>query len=187
MRLSKLEIAKISWAIDQQAIIQIAGTGTVALWSAATTAQQEGQLAFVTMLMQNSGVPGLPVWSSGAPNASFRTGGLTVGSTPVVQAAVPANNNATPYAIPFVLAAATLTGTTNPGDVFTVGGVVYTILGFYTAASNAVAVYAYNALSGGVVTAISAATAFSSYTAASAATVQANAIMLQSIIEMLGA
>lgn len=186
MRLSPLEVAKISWQVNQQAAIQIAGSGTVTTWSNATAAQQEGQLALVGIVMQNAGMPG-GVWGPGLPNAKFHTAGLSVGSTPVVAVAIPATTGALPTAIAFDLGAATLTGTTNCGDTFVVAGITYTILGFNTAASNAVVTYAYNATGGGVGVAIAANTAFSSYTVASAGLVQANVIGFQTIIELLGA
>lgn len=181
MRLAVREAAKVIWMTQQQATIQLAGSGTVTSWDNATAAQQEAAIASVQIIEQNNGIPGGA--SRGSPNASFRTAGLAVGSTPVITSSVVATNQASPGVTQMILGAATLTGTTNPGDTFVVSGVTYTILGFYTAAANVCLVW----VSGDVPTTIAPATAFSAYTVATAAFVQNRCIIEQLILEMLGA
>lgn len=181
MRVNVREAAKISWHAQQQALIQIAGSGTVVTWDAATAAQQEAQIAYVEQIFQNGGIPGGATKS--APNANFRTAGLAVGSTPVISSAVAATNQATPGVTQMLMGAATLTGTTNPGDTFVVSGVTYTILGFYTAAANVCLVW----VSGDVPSTIAGSTAFSAYTANTASQVQAWNIFVEVVNALSGA
>lgn len=176
MKLSKYTIAKITWKVQKQLEIQLAGTGTVTEWAAATTAQQESQLASVDIYLNAAGL-------FVNPNAAFHTAGLTVGSTPVVNIAVSASNQQTPGYTIMQLGAATLTGATNPGDTFVVSGVTYSILGAYTAASNVVNVV----VAGDVPSNIAANTAFSSYTVNSANATAVQFVIGQLAQELLGA